>query len=506
MPVRASRLRLILAGVAGVIVMAIVVLQLRPTPAPEASPSPSPSSAPSSIAKAPSVTEDTTTDSCGNKHVGLGLTNLRWFVGLGSGTQPDQVAAEEKFVTDLDRKQHCFNLTIEIVPNAEAYDTLKTEIALGKAPDIIGPVGAIGLNGLEGLLADLSPFIAAQKTDLTAFDPAVLDFWKGDYGQIGLPYDIYPGYIFYNKDLFEKAGLPPLPDGVGEPYQGKEWTWDELASVAAKLTTDKNGKNATQAGFDPHNIVRYGFDTGYADAREFASAFGAGAVLPGSTMAQLPDSWVHAWNWYYDAAWKTHAAAAENQSQTLLLNPPSSPAAIGRAAMELSWPWEIQSFADTNSRGHTYVKNWDIGVLPSYNGTTTSPMFGDTFAITKAAKNPIYAYEAMIYVMADPALMKMYGGVPARIADQKSYFAALDATLAPIFPGNQVTWPVIDEMASHAAKPSPQAGMPADAASKALLAAFWQKLRRDSTVDVTAALAKLSTDLQAVFDTVKPIQ
>jgi spermidine/putrescine-binding protein len=133
-------------------------------------------------------------------------------------------------------------------------------------------------------------------------------------------------------------------------------------------------------------------------------------------------------------------------------------------------------------------------------------MFGDTFVMTKGAKNPDYTYQAMQQIMADPDLMKVYGGVPARLADQASYFASLDATLAPIFPGNRVTWSVIDEMASHAADPSPETAMPNDVASKTILAAFWEKLRTDPTLDVSAALAKLKSDLQASFDAVKPLQ
>ncbi|MBW7461534.1 extracellular solute-binding protein, partial [Paenibacillus sepulcri] len=59
--------------------------------------------------------------------------------------------------------------------------------------------------------------------------------------------------LFYNKDLFDaaKAAYPPA-----KPEEA--WTWDEFVEVAKKLTLDKNGKNASEEGFDPKNIKQYG--------------------------------------------------------------------------------------------------------------------------------------------------------------------------------------------------------------------------------------------------------
>ncbi len=59
--------------------------------------------------------------------------------------------------------------------------------------------------------------------------------------------------LFYNKDAFKEAGLPEPPTKIA-----KAWTWEYFVEVAKKLTIDKNGKNATQTGFDPKNIKQYG--------------------------------------------------------------------------------------------------------------------------------------------------------------------------------------------------------------------------------------------------------
>jgi multiple sugar transport system substrate-binding protein len=59
--------------------------------------------------------------------------------------------------------------------------------------------------------------------------------------------------LFYNKDMFDKAGVE-YPSFDSE----KAYSWDEFVEVAKKLTLDKNGKTPNDVGFDKDNIVQYG--------------------------------------------------------------------------------------------------------------------------------------------------------------------------------------------------------------------------------------------------------
>lgn len=483
-----------LAAIVGVIVLALIVMQLRPIPVPAATPSPT--AAASHVVAEPSV--------CHGERI-----SVRWFIGLGPGSQPNQIEAERRFVSGYNAKNSdCVALYLEIVPNAIAADTLKTEIASGNAPDVVGPIGASGRLAVNGLLLDLAPLVSSNHTDLSGFEPAVVNYLKqGSDGLIGLPYDIFPGYLFYNKDLFGQAGLPPLPTKVGERYMNQDWTWDELATVATRLTVDKTGKNASQIGFDARNIVRYGFDIGYADALRFASTFGGGSLVgPDGRTAQIPDAWAHAWTWYYDAMWTSHAAATDTFAHTLLLGPNSTLAAIGSAAMEPSWSWEIPSYGSLNGDGtsNARIRSWDIAVLPTYNGKTSSPLDVDAFVILKAGKNSGAAYKAMLAMMADPGLRAAYGGEPARFSDQAAYFADLDASLDKVFPGNKVNWSVIAEMSKHPAVPSHDSATLNPAGSKVVLSDFLVKLQRTPHLDINQALAQLKAALQVQYDILGP--
>ena len=91
--------------------------------------------------------EDTTSDK----------VQIRWFVGLGTGTNPEQVAIQEEVVADFNASQSEIELVLEIVPYDSARDTLATQIASGSGPDIVGPVGWGGSNAFYGQWLDVAP-------------------------------------------------------------------------------------------------------------------------------------------------------------------------------------------------------------------------------------------------------------------------------------------------------------------------------------------------------------
>lgn len=85
--------------------------------------------------------------------------------------------------------------------------------------------------------------IAAENYSASAWDGTM-------YGgrQYAIPLDQHMHGLYYNKDLFEKAGISAPPK-----------TGEEFIEAARKLTLDANGKNPTETGFDSKNIVQYGF-------------------------------------------------------------------------------------------------------------------------------------------------------------------------------------------------------------------------------------------------------
>ena len=67
---------------------------------------------------------------------------IKWFCCLGTGDNMDyQVPVEQQVVDDWNAAHPEIHVTLEVVPNVSAKDTLLTENAAGNPPDVVGPAG-----------------------------------------------------------------------------------------------------------------------------------------------------------------------------------------------------------------------------------------------------------------------------------------------------------------------------------------------------------------------------
>ena len=440
-------------------------------------------------------------------------TTVVWYIGFGTGSQPNQLKAAEDFrdaynATNTDN----IDLEFQFISGGNATDTLWTQIDAGKGPDILGPVGIQTNAQYSSYWLGLDDLIAKNRTDLSSYPPALLKTFKDSAGQYeGLPYIEYPAFIFYNKDVFKAAGLPDLPTEVGQKYMGQDWTWDELATVAEKLTVDTSGRKSTDPGFNPAKIQDYGFDTQWVnDLRRLGTAWGAGSyVAADGKTAQIPPGWAQAWSWYYDAMWTSHFAptnaersAADMGGTTDAKVNPGATVATGRVAMDLAWAWTVGSFGpDANgdpTLSSTY-KHWDMGVLPSNAGVTTDPIDTETFVINKKSKVPDASYKVMLALMADPNLVAAYGAMPVDPSLQAAYFDAAQAGVDKQFANNPITWSVLTEMVKYAASPTHQDPMPAYIKATTDDQAFYTELQSKGGLTLDAEIAKFKAILQADF-------
>ena len=426
-----------------------------------------------------------------------GGTVVEWFIGLGAGTQPAQIGPEQAFATKFNASQKDVYLQLDIVDNTQAANILKTRIAAGNTPDIIGPVGVEGLNIFRDQLQDLAPTIAKDNYKFDGVDQSLVDFFKlGNGGAtVGVPFAVYPSYIFYNKALFKEAGLPDLPTKVGDTYQGKPWDIDALRTVAMKLTVDKAGKDATQAGFDANNIVQWGFDSQYQDnsARAEDAFFGAGSFLAddGKT-AQIPDYVTQGEKWFNDGVWKDHFIPTAAQVNSALLGA-GGEFGSGNLAMDEGHTWFTCCVAPPTGKKQF---NFGFAINPLVNGKITSPLHADTFSVLKTTKNLDKAWIALKAMVASPDLLTAYGAMPANKNLQAAWFASIDKG----FPGIKLDWTVPQQMLAYPDVPNHQSWMPSYTKAKAAIQAFQNKYRTTSGLDIDKELAALKATLQGIFN------
>ena len=89
----------------------------------------------------------------------------------------------------------------------------------------------------EGVLENLDSFITESGYSLDDYWPGLLEFGQVRGQRLRLPRDIEANVLYYNKDLFDKAGVA---------YPTDDWTWDDLTAAAEKLTVKDASGTTTQ--------------------------------------------------------------------------------------------------------------------------------------------------------------------------------------------------------------------------------------------------------------------
>jgi len=424
---------------------------------------------------------------------------ITWFVGLGTGTDKTQIDTENAVVKKFNDSHPDIELKINVAAsNQVAGDTLSTLIASGNAPDIVGPVGVQGAELYPGEWLDLQPLVDKTKYNLTQFPDAVVKIYTEGTGLYGIPFAVYPGVLYYNKDLFDEAGLAYPPKKFGDKYKlddkEVEWTWDTLAEVGKRLTVDANGNDATSDKFDASNIVQFGFVHQWDTMRSDFETFGGGAVVENGKV-NINENWRAEAKWLYNAVWKEHFSPSAAYKGSDLLKP--NEFASGKTAMARVMLWFTCCLYDADNK-KPYV-NFDLAPIPSYNGKTFAPADADTFRVDKHTKNPDAAFTVLSYLLGDAALdlLTAYGAFPARPDLQAPFIKKL----ADKYP-SVTNWDIVSPSFDYAPTPHHESSFPNYAKGQQRFTDFatWLYSDQAATGDVDKELDKLQSDLQAIVD------
>jgi len=206
-----------------------------PTQAPAAAPTQAPAAAPTQAPAQPS---------------GQAVT-IR-YVLWDSAQQPAYEACAKAFTAKNP------NITVKIEQSGwnDYWTAIQTGFVSGDAPDVFTDhLAKYPEFANKGQLVDIQPLVDQDKVDMSIYLKGLADLWMKNGKRYGLPKDWDTIAVFYNKDMFTKAGV--------DPAVMKDWTWNPkdggtFEQTIAKLTLDKNGKNGLDPAFDKNNVVQYG--------------------------------------------------------------------------------------------------------------------------------------------------------------------------------------------------------------------------------------------------------
>lgn len=432
---------------------------------------------------------------------------IRWFVGLGTGTDPVQVEVQQALVDKFNTENDRIELVLEVVPYDSAKDTLATQIAAGAGPDIIGPVGWGGSNAFYGQWLDLTPYLGSY--DAGNIDPALIEMYQTEEGQVGLPFLVFPASIWYNPAMFDEAGLAYPPAEMGGTYTldgaEVEWNWETVAEVAKRMTLDVNGVASNEAGFDATQIVQVGYHPTWSGHPAYLGAYwGASPIYSGemgSYVASIPAHWVEAWQWYYDGIWGDQPYISNGALSGSAEFGTGNTFSSGRVGMTLTNLWYTCCLNDFRDAGNTF----QFGSLPAYNGQMNGRVDADTFRVWKGTKNPAEAFEVLTYligpvgtqylVVGADGMDAAYGGFPA-LPEYQQPFLDAKAEQYPFV----TTWDTILAGLAYPDAPSAEGYMPNWNEAWNRIGTLGDLMQNTDGLDLAAEVAQLEADLTVIFN------
>lgn len=224
----------------------------------------------------------------------------------------------------------------------------------------------------RGLLEPLGPYLAQSKVIAAAdfFTEAMQPFYY-ERELVCIPQNISSLVIYYNKGLFDQAGLA---------YPSDRWNWDDFLATAQALTRDIDGDGQTDQyglGIEPslQRLLPFIWQSRGTVVDDVAR--------PHSLELNHPRT-LGAFQWFVDLQVVHHvvpdaAAEASEHAEDRFLN--------GRLAM----------YANSRRGVPTYRQiaafDWDVAPLPMNRGRQSSILHADAYCMAAAARDKAAAWQ-----------------------------------------------------------------------------------------------------------------
>jgi multiple sugar transport system substrate-binding protein len=332
-----------------------------------------------------------------------------------------ELANQQRIVDAFTAMNPSIKVNVTVADWDTYWDKLQTSLAGGNAPDVFLMDGPLYPDyQTRDQLLDLTPLIARDGFDTSQLaDLGIQDFTAPDSHLYGLPRDLSTIALYYNKKMFDAAGIA---------YPDATWNWDKLVQVSQQLTKTVDGQQ------------QWGFYTETTDMENYWSSlvWQAGGDIVGSDKKTLmidTDKAAQGIQFLQDLIYKYKVMAQPTPgggSGDLFEN--------GQAALEANGSWLVPSHV---------AAGIDFGVAPLPAGpagqaTSVNP---SGVVISKTTKSPDAAWE-FVKCYTGPQMQQMVAELKASMPVNK---AVLANTYAKSFDGAQV---FADALAYAHLKPS----------------------------------------------------
>ena len=159
----------------------------------------------------------------------------------------DEIRIDQQTIAAFELQYPSIKVLYEPNPSAQYEEKILTGLAADEPPDVfLLDSKLIPTFTNKNILLDLNPYLSQLQIDTLQWFPNVLKIARRGSGLYAFPKGFTPLVVFFNKKLFDRAGLE---------YPKNNWTWNDYLQIATLLTIDKNGDGTPEqfgASFSNH--------------------------------------------------------------------------------------------------------------------------------------------------------------------------------------------------------------------------------------------------------------
>lgn len=301
---------------------------------------------------------------------------------------PEELRIITSAIENWQKDHPSIAVKIEHTNYGDYVSKILTRIAGGTPPDIVFTEVDIFANFyFKDAFMDLTPLMQDDPDfKIDDFFPEVVKRFTRNGKIYCIPRDTAPfACVFYNKDLFDEAGVP---------YPSDDWDWADMLERAQKLTKTENGR-----------VTQYGFYTWAWQNFVFSNGGNLVDDVENPTRCTLDDPKALEGLQYHADLVLKHKVSP---SQTALKN-------LGMQVVQMFMAGKLAMFAsgvwETPTLRKITTFEWDVAMFPKGpSGIRGFGTGGSGYCIMKTCKNPQAAWEVV------KALSGSYGQI--RFADE----------------------------------------------------------------------------------------
>ncbi len=308
---------------------------------------------------------------------GAGKTRIR-YMAWGN---PEALDLEQRLCDEFNARNPDIHVSFLKVPQSAYLNKAIVMFASRTAPDVVR-IDHFNFPSLvrKDYFLNLSPLIARDpEFKSTDYFPATLDEgrYKGDIFGMNVLFGAI--LIYYNKTMFQKAGL----EDPYELYRKGEWTYERMRQSAIRLSkTDQNGR-PTQFGLilPPWPLTV-----------PIVWAFGGEVLSPDMTQSRLDSpGTAKAFQFLTDLRWKDKASPTPSQAANSAF-----PFESGKVGMEFNWMGQSVRY-----RKVATSFEWDVVPVPRGPAGNPTILKGNQLVIYRETRQPEAAWRFVKFITGD---------------------------------------------------------------------------------------------------------